>query len=305
MRRFPYYLNMLLLIALWPIPRLLAQERLEMRLETTFVPEGTAQLIKYTVMLPPEVPGRQEDINMSASHAPHRVFTRDGQPYAEFRFSRVKEPVSLQLHLSMEVYPYDLRRITSPVEPLNYPGTWLQPEPFLEVEAPEIQTLARQLAGADVWASVRKSYQAVRDSLTYDPQQQGALGALTALRDGRGDCTEYADLLTALLRAQGIPARTVNGWVFGVTEGNPNHHWTEVWLVEYGWVPLDPTLGMPLPERPDRLIPHPNARYVRLSSQRVDPLCGSSTNHWKAWGKVEASYRYSHRLRPLLQARQK
>ena len=72
----------------------------------------------------------------------------------------------------------------------------------------------------------------------------------------RGDCTEYADLLTTLARARGIPARTVTGLAYDVdAEMFALHSWNEVG-VDGVWRGVDPTWGqtrldathIPLPE---------------------------------------------------------
>ncbi len=66
----------------------------------------------------------------------------------------------------------------------------------------------------------------------------------------QGFCEHYASAFTILMRAAGIPARVVTGYLGG--EINPvgnyliirQHHahaWTEVWLDEKGWIRIDPT----------------------------------------------------------------
>src|SRR5205085_515826 len=60
-----------------------------------------------------------------------------------------------------------------------------------------------------------------------------------------GDCTEFAMLTAALLRAAGIPSRTAIGLVYVDLARGPVfgfHMWTEAW-VRGQWVPLDATLG--------------------------------------------------------------
>jgi hypothetical protein len=58
-----------------------------------------------------------------------------------------------------------------------------------------------------------------------------------------GDCTEHAVLLTALLRAAGIPARVVSGLLYvesfaGERDVFGYHMWTQAWI-EGRWVDLD------------------------------------------------------------------
>jgi hypothetical protein len=59
--------------------------------------------------------------------------------------------------------------------------------------------------------------------------------ALSAWRDRSGDCTEYALLLAALARAQGIPARIVAGMAYadrfsGKKDVFSPHVWVQAWL---------------------------------------------------------------------------
>ncbi|MBN1625224.1 MAG: transglutaminase domain-containing protein, partial [Deltaproteobacteria bacterium] len=64
--------------------------------------------------------------------------------------------------------------------------------------------------------------------------------ALEVLETKAGDCNEHATLLTALLRASGIPARLAVGLVYN--RGRFYYHaWTEAYLG--GWISMDPTLN--------------------------------------------------------------
>lgn len=64
--------------------------------------------------------------------------------------------------------------------------------------------------------------------------------ALEVLRTGQGDCNEHATLLTALLRAAGIPGRLCVGLVY-TRDKFYYHAWTEAWLGT--WVSMDATLN--------------------------------------------------------------
>ena len=92
--------------------------------------------------------------------------------------------------------------------------------------------------------------------------------ASTILKEGVGDCVSMSRLATALLRAQGIPTRTMGGCLSflarcsptmaavpfiqtQVTEMQPNdfkkrgflHEWIETWIPEKGWVLGEATAG--------------------------------------------------------------
>jgi len=69
------------------------------------------------------------------------------------------------------------------------------------------------------------------------------------LADRRGVCQDFAHLQIACLRALGIPARYVSGYLLThppegqekLVGSDASHAWLAVWVPEYGWVDLDPT----------------------------------------------------------------
>jgi transglutaminase-like putative cysteine protease len=78
----------------------------------------------------------------------------------------------------------------------------------------------------------------------------------------RGFCGHFASSYAMMMRAAGVPARVVTGYLGG--EWNPvggyfivrqsdAHAWTEVWLDETGWTRIDPTVVV-APERLQRGI---------------------------------------------------
>ncbi|MEX1080747.1 MAG: DUF3488 and transglutaminase-like domain-containing protein [Halofilum sp. (in: g-proteobacteria)] len=69
-------------------------------------------------------------------------------------------------------------------------------------------------------------------------------------RTQSGYCEHYASAFTVLMRAAGIPARVVTGYLGGETNDmgdymlvrqSDAHAWSEVWLPERGWTRVDPT----------------------------------------------------------------
>jgi len=77
--------------------------------------------------------------------------------------------------------------------------------------------------------------------------------AETALRQGCGVCQDYAHILIALCRQQGIPARYVAGFMIG--EG-VTHAWIEIYAAGK-WLAIDPTHN--------RIV---DELYIKLSSGR-------------------------------------
>ena len=71
----------------------------------------------------------------------------------------------------------------------------------------------------------------------------------------KGYCEYFATAMAVLLRADGLPARVVTGYLPGtrqpdgkfLTRENQAHAWVEVWFPRYGWIMFDPT---PRPDVP-------------------------------------------------------
>jgi transglutaminase-like putative cysteine protease len=95
----------------------------------------------------------------------------------------------------------------------------------------------------------------VREHVTYMP---GATGVRTNAQEawdkGQGVCQDMAQLTVALLRAAGLPARYVSGYLHpdpkatpGSTAIGQSHAWVEYWAGS--WTPLDPTSGSHVGER--------------------------------------------------------
>ena len=68
------------------------------------------------------------------------------------------------------------------------------------------------------------------------------LGAY-CIENGYGDCGQEALLFITLCRMNGIPARWQSGW-FTFPGGKTIHDWTEIYLKPWGWVPVDPYMGI-------------------------------------------------------------
>ncbi len=97
-------------------------------------------------------------------------------------------------------------------------------------------------------------------TLTPGPTDPDADFVAAFLTGKKGYCTYYASALTVLCRCAGVPARYVTGYGmapdgerFQATQATA-HAWTEIYLENIGWVPLDALdqdiflQGEPLPE---------------------------------------------------------
>ena len=134
-------------------------------------------------------------------------------------------------------------------------GEFLAPTDYAPA-APELVDLAVELRnGWGPGATVDSIARFVRSRLEYIPgATEVSSSALEALHRSGGVCQDYAHLSIALLRAAGVPARYVSGYLHtgkdvrpGDTVSGESHAWVEAWLGD--WWPFDPTNGVGVGER--------------------------------------------------------
>lgn len=115
-----------------------------------------------------------------------------------------------------------------------------------------------------------------------------------------GFCEHYASSFAVLMRAAGIPARIVTGYLGGeinpvdgflVVRQSEAHAWTEVWIDGEGWTRVDPTaavsplriqqgLASAVPETdPQPLIRRTHLEWIKQLRHNWDAV----TNSWNQW----------------------
>lgn len=136
---------------------------------------------------------------------------------------------------------------------------------FHEFLAPTVATAADEQLSAvaeamrgtsdDPSAALERSIGWVHDSLSYEKGSTNvSTRAIEAWHAGRGVCQDFVHLEIALLRAMGIPARYVSGYLhprddaeLGETVAGESHAWAEAWVGE--WFAFDPTNTSTVGER--------------------------------------------------------
>lgn len=136
---------------------------------------------------------------------------------------------------------------------------FLYPNQYVEYTADsDAVKLGQKLSGeaSDDLGYVQNVYNYVISNITYDTEMAENLPVNyipdpdATLASGKGICFDYASLMTAMLRSQGVPTKLVTGY-----SGEAYHAWISVYLKEQGWVDniisfdgkkwtlVDPTLG--------------------------------------------------------------
>ena len=111
------------------------------------------------------------------------------------------------------------------------------------------------VVGAGPEEAAREIIKLVNSRVSYEP---GATGVQTSAQEAwearSGVCQDMAHISVALLRAAGLPARYVSGYLHPDPKAEPghavagqSHAWAEYWTGD--WVPCDPTSLAPVGER--------------------------------------------------------
>ena len=185
---------------------------------------------------------------------------------------------------------------------------YLQPEPFIESDAPEIRAEAERMVQGVTGVRARAERLTREVNQLVEKKPTVSLpSALEVLRTKVGDCNEHTVLFVALARSLGIPARINVGLVY-VRGAFYYHAWPEVYLDEGRgrglWLPVDPTFNQfPADATHVRLARGgldkqtailPLIGRVKMTVLQVDVVPGSTPVLVGRAGRRHASPRHSH-----------
>jgi transglutaminase-like putative cysteine protease len=174
-----------------------------------------------------------------------------GNQYAEFDLSDHPPGTTIEVEILYDVsineIVYDLSSCDG-----DLPDEFTRPELHIESANPQIIDIAGRLSKGKrtVCDKARAFYNYAGDELHYAYNRQD-WGAQATFGLMGSDCSEYADLVIALSRAEGIPARYYEGLLFLEERGGDKdeqiaqteHAWIDVYLPGIGWTAMDPTMG--------------------------------------------------------------
>lgn len=166
---------------------------------------------------------------MTLDHAPLERERIDIEQYAcRFPFTYASEDMP-DLLRSIERQYLDVGRVVD---------TWASG--FLSSEGPT-DTLAMLTAMAGT----------IKRDFTYVPRhEQGTQTPIETLARRQGTCRDFAVLMIEAVRALGLAARFVSGYVYNpdrgqrAVGGGNTHAWVRIFLPGSGWVEFDPTNGI-------------------------------------------------------------
>jgi transglutaminase-like putative cysteine protease len=164
--------------------------------------------------------------DLTANHS-FKILTDDaGNQVLHFTFENLAPYASRIVTIKANLM---VSRLANPIaaEPDSFD---LNPESKIESDHPAIRLAAAGLRKSDASSTIKAVFHWVADHVQYSGYAAKDRGALYALKQKKGDCTEYMDLFVALCRANGLPARRIGGYLCpenAVLKARDYHNWGE------------------------------------------------------------------------------
>ena len=150
------------------------------------------------------------------------------------------------------------------------------------ISSPFIQETVKKVVGDEqnpYWIA-RKIFNHLIERLEYE-MIGGWDVPEVVLKRGSGSCSEYTFAFVALCRAAGLPARYQGSVVVRGDDASVDeafHRWAQVYLPNYGWVPVDANKG-------DAASPVDQARgFGELSNRFLITTQGGGDSEYLRWG---------------------
>jgi len=215
----------------------------------------------WTSTFSPYLPNLQYSNITSISPEPNETLIDDnaGNLIAFYNFSSLASGRSITIQMRYSIQLIERRWLVNEASVGTYNASdpvyqkYTQPDINIESDDYQIISKASEIVGSETnpYSKSKLIYEWVANNLAYTVQGNER-GALWALTNQQGDCSEFSDLFIALCRASGVPARKIIGWAFDellyASQGSsksftdfPGHAWAEVLIPGYGWILVDPT----------------------------------------------------------------
>jgi len=221
----------------------------------------TMDEINIAIAIPQNLPNQDiVSIEFSPKNFEKRT-DRWGQEFAYFTFKNIKPNQEIRAEMKVRANLYEIKYF---IEPENIGPVSLIPEEIREkytkddikysINDPVIKNAVKEAIGDEknpYWIA-RKIYRYVQEKMHYE-LSGGWNIAPTVLKRGSGSCSEYSFVYIAMCRSAGIPTRFAGSVVIRGDDASYDdvfHRWVEVYLPNYGWIPVDPSGGdEPEPEK--------------------------------------------------------
>jgi transglutaminase/protease-like cytokinesis protein 3 len=238
----------------------------EIQIKYTFNTAGETKKLNFICLIPNDIENIQKVKALNYSITPKKVFTINENKYAEFTFENLSQNIELTIDVTIDLFNRDY---ISSIKESNHQSftldSFLIDEKYIEISDSIIINQAQKLKHNDTLKTVKKIYNFVHENIKFCGFVAKDVGAAKTLKWCQGDCTDFSDLFVALCRANGIPARVIEGYTTEFDD-TPLHSWPEVYLNDYGWIRFDPTANNAIS------FSHISNKYIQLSNVRNDSI---------------------------------
>lgn len=207
------------------------------------------------------------------------------QSYAHFNYQNIPSESTIRSRMVIDTKISEIDYFIFPDRcgsfaeiPPDIKKTYTANDSKYQIDDPYIQKLVKKVVGAEknpYWIAM-KIFNYLRNNIEYK-LEGGWNIAPVILQRGTGSCSEYAFSFIALCRAAGLPARYVGSVVVRGDDASLDdvfHRWVEIYLPNYGWIPIDPSRG-------DKPLPRDRAKSIGhlKNSLLITTHCGGNSEY--------------------------
>ena len=148
-----------------------------------------------------------------------------------------------------------------------------QPDSLIQSNDEAVAAKAKEIVGKETnpYLQAKLVYDYMLDAYDFPSRlSRENESALDLLRKERGDAYDFAVLYTTLVRALGIPCLPVSGILVDADLHVQPHWWSEFYIEQFGWIPVDVALAKGLDYKAFKPLDDARAFYFgNLDSQHI------------------------------------
>jgi hypothetical protein len=214
---------------------------------------------------------------INASHQFKLISDEQGNQIMHFSFSNLPPFATkiITIKVGMTIF-------STPKSVADKQTDFLKPEKNIESTDQHITQIVKKLHESTTVKTAENIFSWVIKHVEYSGYSGSEQGALHALNNKKGDCTELMDLFIALSRAASIPSRGVAGYVMpenGILKPMEFHNWAEFYD-ENRWNIVDPQKKVFMQNQADYIA----MRIIKSSPE--NPMAGFNRFRFSGEGLV-------------------
>jgi len=214
----------------------------------------------------------------SASQRKVTLVSRSTDPFVEnhkgvslFKLDNLAAGTTHTVNISFNVEVYAVETGMKPVSIRQGKGpiqtAYTQSTSLIPADNSQIKTAVASIIGKEQnpYIIARLLYDWMIKNINMVDTPLNSSGAVTALVQKKADPYSAALLYTAMARAAKLPCIPAAGVLINRQSQTTRHYWAEIWIEDFGWLPVDPVLGAGTSSETDLA----NFYFGNIDSQRI------------------------------------